>query len=337
MVPQREQVSLFRSLATLLSAGVPIFEIFHFLSEQVEDPRAAAACQRIADRLTRGQSLPAAATKEPEVFDPTVVRLLEVGCQTGKLCAVLDRLAREREENWRTQQQLKAQLAYPLGIALVTLLAVVLLPPLVLTDLLNQITAFTGEPPALTRALLRLSEAVTSPFFFCLLGLTGLGLRRWANLNRLEAFALRAPALSTIYRNVMAVRFLRTFALAYECGIPVTEALSLSAGATGSPSLERSGSAMKKRLVGGASLPETMAVSGFLPPLALESVEVGQQTGKLGPMLDNVARILATELESQAEAATKLVEPIILSCLGLFAAVFALGCLLPIIRLAERL
>lgn len=94
---------------------------------------------------------------------------------------------------------------------------------------------------------------------------------------------------------------------------------------------------MKERLIAGSTLTQTLAECGFLPPIALESVEVGQQTGKVGPMMENVARLLSQELETQAEAVTKLVEPIILASLGLFAAVFALGCLLPIIRLAETL
>ena len=343
-LPLRAVVSFYRSLATMLTSGIPLFAIFEFLSRDPENREIGKACRRIAMELTSGHPLHNAAAAESQLFDRTSVRMLEVGYKSGQLSVMLDRLAADKEKEWELVNQLKSQLTYPLGIAGVTFLAVVLLPPLVLGDLLTQVVTLTAEPPLLTRLLLTFSTALSSPPV--LIGVPLLVvLAAWAwkqpatktFLENAESSVWDVPAVGRLWQDVVAQRFLRIFSMTYECGLPATQCLTLSAAATGSNKVRETGDLMKQALVEGGTLTESIRCGGFLPEIALESIEAGQLTGTIPAMMASVANLLAAELNSRVESVSKLVEPIVLAGLGLFVGVFALGCLLPIIKLTESL
>ena len=343
-VSGRQMVSFYRSLSVMLSSGVQLFACFEFLSRDAESKELSAACKRIGQRLVEGYPLPRAVAPERSFFDDKTVRLLEVGYKSGALNKILKRLAEDEEASWKLESQLRSQLYYPLGIAALGTLGVLVLPPLVLNDLLQQVVKFTDEPPAITQALLDFSAFLSSPWTIGLALLTVFGLGffirtpHWMRLKRrLELFYWEIPGLSELWQSVVAVRFLSVFALTYDCGLPATQCLLLSSGSTGSTLVETKGPIMKETLVAGGTLRETLESGDFLPPLVLEAVEAGQQTGKVADLLERSADILSTELQTRIETVAKLVEPLVLTILGFFVGLFALGCLLPIIGLVEKI
>lgn len=341
MGSRREKITFFRSVAAMFAAGVPLIKIFDFLASGGESERLSHASARIAQRLSVGWTLPAAAAPESSLFDERAVRLLEVGYRSGAMVSVLDRLAEEEEATWKLVEQIRSQLAYPLGMAALALLAVIILPPLVLHDLLLQVVALTAEPPALTRLLLTLSGGLSSPWFLgvvlLLSALLFQGLKRESTLEYLDRLAWRVPALARLWRDFIAVRFLRVLVTTYESGVPIYEALELAAGAGGSPHFRNRGTVMKSALIDGATLRESLEAGNCVPALVLHAVAAGEESGKLIHLLRSAARLLELELETRVEALVKLVEPLFLGVLGLFTAIFALGCLLPIVKLAESL
>ncbi len=343
-VTGRQMVSFYRSLSVMLSSGVQLFACFEFLSRDAESKELSAACKRISQRLVEGYPLPRAVAPERSFFDDKTVRLLEVGYKSGALNKILKRLAEDQEASWKLESQLQSQLYYPLGIAALGTLGVLVLPPLVLNDLLQQVVKFTDEPPAITQALLNFSAFLSSPWtigiaFTVLVGM-GFFIRTpyWMRMKRrLELFYWEIPGISELWQSVVAVRFLSVFALTYDCGLPATQCLLLSSGATGSTRVEAVGPAMKETLVAGGTLRETLDSGNFLPPLVLEAVEAGQQTGKVADLLQRSADILSAEVQTRIEMVAKLVEPLVLTILGFFVGLFALGCLLPIIGLVEKI
>lgn len=337
-------MSFYRSLSAMMGAGVPLFACFEFLAREGENRALAEACRRVSQRLVEGLPLPFACSKEPAFFDQKAIRLMEVGTQSGTLLTILERLAEDEEEAWSLSNRLRSQLTYPIGVALLGTLAVMLLPPLVLNDLLEQVVKLTAEPPPITRFLMAFSAVIGSGWFLTGIALTivilllFLRTEAWARLkDRWEVTLWQVPALGALWQSLVAVRFLSVFSLTYECGMPATQCLTLSASATGSRLAHQRGNLMKESLVAGATLRECFEAGGFLPAIALESVEAGQHTGTVPTMLQNSAKILKAELQTRIDAVTKLVEPIVLAGLGIFVGTFALGCLLPIIKLAETL
>ena len=343
-VSGRQLVTFYKSMSVMLSSGVPLFACFEFLARDGESESLCQACRRISQRLVQGYPLHRAVSTEQPYFDQKAIKLIEVGYKSGSLSMILSRLAQDVEEAWQLQSQIKSGLIYPLGIAAVATVGIVLLPPLVLNDLLDQIVKLTAEPPALTKAIMSFSALLSSPWVLATFVVLGVGmgvfLRTsfwYENSLKLEKYLWGLPAIGDLWASLVTVRFLSVFALTYECGLPATQCLVLSASATGSQYAELRGRIMKLALVEGGTLKETFEAGGFLSPMALEAVEAGQQTGKVSELLSRSAEIIKMELQTRIEAVAKLVEPVVLIVLGTFVGVFALGCLLPIIKLVETL
>lgn len=343
-VSGRDRVSFYRSLAAMFEAGVPVFAIFEFLSREGESKALCEACRRMGQNLVTGMALNAAAMQEPDLFDIKAVRMLEVGYKGGQLEQILRQLAEDEEHAWGLRQSLKSQLTYPCGIAMMTMLAVLLMPPLVLTDLLEQVVALTSRPPMLTRWLLNLSAFLSSPWTLGAAAVLAFVMVGWFRspkgrkmVDNAELTYWFIPGLGPLWRNLVGLRFLRVFSMVYQAGLPATAGLELAASATGSQMAYRVAPLMKRTLIDGGSLTDAFASGGFLPGLALEAVRAGESSGNVPVMLDNSAMILEAEVQSRVDAVAKLIEPLVLAVMGVIVGVFVLGCLLPIVELTATL
>ena len=335
---------LYRSISAMFEAGVPLFAIFEFLSREGESEAISLACRRIAQRLVTGFPLHAAIREEPRLFDPKAGRMMEVGMRSGQMSGILNQLAQDEEQSWKVHQNLRSQLLYPVGVAVLTLIAVLLLPPLVLSDLLRQVVSLSVEPPLLTRWLLKLSELLASPIFITLFLLFNGALLWWlrtasgrAFIDRLEPELWNLPELGSLWRNVVGLRFLRVFVMTYRAGLPVLTGLELASASTASRRAADSFALMKQSMLEGGSLRECFEVSGFLPQIALEAVAVGEISGQVSHLLESAAEILDAELQNRVDAVAKVVEPLVLAVMGVVVGCFVLGCLLPIVELVEKL
>lgn len=341
---QRQRVTFYRSLTTMLGAGLPMFGVFDFLARESESPEQAEACRRISQALLAGQPLHRAAYKEPALFSEIAVKLIEIGMRSGKLVAVLHRLAADEEHRWKLRQTLQSHLFYPFTIASLTLLAVVLLPPFVLADVLTQVVELSGDPPALTKGILWFSRALSSPAFLLtaasLTVLGFLGLRSGKvreKLSNLEPLAWEIPGLKNLIQTAVSLRFLRVFIMTYDVGLTAPQCFLMAAEATGSRKAALAGPRMKQALIDGNTLRESLEVGDILPPLVIEAVEAGQQSGDVTGMMESVARIVDAELEYRIEALMSLIEPLFMAFLGVCVGFFSLGCLLPILKMSESL
>lgn len=339
-----EKASFYHAFSVMFDAGVPLFAIFEFLAREGTAPRVSGICRRLAQNLASGQSLPAAAAAEPELFDSKAVRMLEAGYRSGNLSGVLQRLAKDEEDSWRLYQNLRSQLTYPCIICLLTLAAVFILPPLVLTELLEQVIALTAQPPVLTQWLLRASALVASPQTIAILVFALGGLIWWLRsargrevMRNAEVVLWFVPAIGPMWRSIVSLRFMRIFSMTYEAGIPATLGLELACSACDSELVRRVYPVMKTTLIDGGSLTESLAAGGFLPSLALESVNAGESSGSIARLMSRGADILAAEVESRTEQAVKLIEPLVLATLGVVVGLFVVGCILPVVELTATL
>ncbi|MCA9777201.1 MAG: type II secretion system F family protein [Candidatus Eremiobacteraeota bacterium] len=341
---KKQRLVMYRALASMLEAGLPIFGAFEFLAEQAETEEVRVACRRIAMDLATGHTLPRAARSEPALFSPTAVRVLEVGMRSGMLVMILQRLADDEDQSWRLRNRVWGQMIYPLALAILALAAALLLPPLVLAGVLEEVVKLSTDPPAITVWILSASSALSSPatiagilLFFCfavyLLAQPAFRERLW----RLEPILWRLPWIGEVVRNALTTRFLQLFSLTCEVGLPVLQGLSLSFGATGSQVMANISERVRDRVIAGESLSDSLECEGLLPQIAVESIRIGEQTGKFSVMMRKAADIMLAELDYRIETTLKLIEPMLLLTLGVFVGIFAAGCLLPILKLAESL
>ena len=340
----KERLIMYRALAIMLESGVSIFAAFQFLSEQATTEQMRESCSRVAQQLATGHSLALVASTEPTLFSNTSARMLEVGMRSGKLVAVLQRLAEDEQQRWEMRQRLWGQLLYPVTIAGLALCAAILLPPLVLSGVLEEVVALTDDPPAITTWLLWFSSTMSSSWTIGAVLILSVALIYFLTrpvvretLRTKEYILWHIPGLGDVPRTVYSCRFLQLFSLAYDVGLPVTQSLKLASEATGSYVMHEAGIVMDREIKAGSSLVESIEAANFLPVVALEAVNAGEQVGKVSVMIKKVADILLAELDSRIDNALKLIEPAFLLVLGTFVGVFALGCLLPILKLAETL
>lgn len=340
----RQRLLIYRAIAVMMDAGLQLFSCFEFLAEQAETPEVREACLRTAGELASGRSLPVVARSEPVLFSETAARMLEVGMRSGRLVMVLARLADDEEQQWELRQRVWGKLFYPLTLALLALGAAILLPPMALSSLLQQVVSLTDDPPRITLLLLDLSSAVSSPVTLSVFGLVlALAFYLWSNpmvrdrVRGLERYLWQLPWIGDVLQVAYSSRFLQLFALTHEVGLPANQCLRLAAVATGSRVITAKSELMVTSLMEGETLSDSIARGAFLPAIAQESVEAGEQVAKLSDMMRKAADILLTELDYRIDTALKLIEPALLAVLGLFVGVFALGCLLPILKLTESL
>ena len=340
----KERVMSIRALAIMVESGVPIVGAFEFLSQQCTHPDFRVGFRRISQNLTNGFSVDEAAEKEPEIFSDLDVRMLQIGLRAGKLVAVLNRMADNEEQSWKTRQDLQTKLLYPLIMSMIALIVVILLPPLVFADLLENIIQVTGDPPAITKAIMNFSSFVSSPIFLGLFVLLVGGLSYTLSTGQLslwnpktEDFFWSLPVSRDLMKSTISRRFLRSFALSYQVGLPATECIVLGSRSAGFYLADRAANSMKNSLINGDTLRESFARGGFLPQMALDAIDIGQQSGKVHDTLMSVVKLLESEFEYRVEKFLAVLEPFMLGALGAIVAFFALGCLLPIIKLTETL
>lgn len=340
----RDKTALLRSVSAMFDAGVPLFAIFSFLSQEGENPNVRESCRRISGSLAAGKTLTLALVGEPYLFDSKSLRLVEAGLRGGQLSLIFAQLADEEEHKWKQANKIFTQLAYPLLLTACTLLAVLVLPPLLLTDLLNQIVAITSKPPLLTQFLLSISSALASPITWTAVALITLILIYVARrghfthvLEALEPEVARMPAIGPLWRGLVGIRFLRVFSMSHRAGLSVIHCLELATASTDSPYAVRLFPHMKQTILDGGTLTETFQTGDFLPQIAIEAMAAGESVGQVSSLLESACRVLEAELESRIENVTKLLEPLILALLGVIVGVFVLGCLLPIVELTSQL
>ena len=339
-----QRLMIYRALATMVEAGVQIHSCFEFLSHQAETQEMRDACTRTADELASGHNLSRVAMSEPVLFSPTTARMLGVGAQTGRLVRVLARLADDERANWEMKQRIQSQLFYPVVLAVLALAAGLILPPLALSGLLTQVMSVTDDPPAITRMLVAFSSVVSSGWF---MGTTALlAALAWYKLSQpatrdrlldLEHYLWKVPWVGSLPKAAFSSRFLQIFALSYDVGLPATDCLKLAAEASGSRVIAGKSANMISALVQGEGLTEAIAAGDFLPRMVMESIQAGEQVAKVSVMMRFSSSMMLAELDYRIENVLRLVEPLLLSILGFFVGVFALGCLLPILKLTESL
>lgn len=331
----------FRSLATMVGAGIPLISALHLMSEssQTEDDRALA--DQAATRIAQGWTLSAACYEFPRVFTPYMIGLIRMGEKTGALPQVLNTIATHLEKNEAMQLKLRSAITYPLILSAGALLMLIVGPPFLLEGQLTMLRQSGQALPALTQALVVWTAICRSPLTWMLVaagGATALWASRVPAYQRYWAWRFYSAPLISKYTTLSSCcRFARALKLALQVGLPILEALPLSAEATGNPALRTRIGTSYEELAEGASLRSSLEMILFFPTTFCALVEVGEEAGKLPDMLSLGADFAEMELDLALRAATTLIEPILLLVMGVFTALVLVATLQPTLSLLRTL
>lgn len=335
------RVVLFRSLATLHSAGISLVRSFDIMSCSFEDDVMSQACEGICKNLAGGHTISSSLAKYPEVFTPFHGMIVRVGEQTGALGKVLEHLANQEENQARIVNRMRSALVYPTVVAFVALVGLILVPPYVLDGIFKVIEQSGMEPPALTKFVMMLSEAIQTPWLWLvmvpLLLFAAPKIKTKLFSAEMRPYLLSVPGLGRCLENLTAARFADALALCQRAGMSIHRGLVLAASASGDPLLVKRMPQAKKHLESGQTLAESLHTMEFFSPLFLEILNSGEEVGRLDDMLDWVARACELELDSSLQTYADLMEPLVLMVVGVIVGVLVLATALPMVNLVQNL
>jgi general secretion pathway protein F len=330
-----------RQLATLVRAGVPLVESIQALTEQVENEQLVRILTSVRESLNEGTSFAKSLEAHPRVFQSLYVNMVAAGEASGTLEAVLERLADFMEGQARLRGKVAGALAYPLlmaviGTALVGFLMVAVVPKV--TSVFDSL----GQALPWYTALLIIVSNVVAGYWWLLIGGLTLGIylfRRWkrtpAGKMRWDTFRLRAPLFGRLTLLVAVARFARTLSTLLSSGVQLLPAMEIGRHVLENAKLESVIGDAIGSIRGGESIAEPLKRSKAFPPMVTHMIAVGEKTGQLEAMLENVSRSYEADVETRVTALTSLLEPIMIVLLGGMVGFIAMAILMPLIQMNQ--
>jgi len=330
-----------RQLATLSESGISLVQSLNVLIEQTPDLRARQLLVEIREAVKGGSTFADALARHPDEFPPIMSSMVRVGERGGSLDQVLSQLSDLFENEESLRSEVRAAVAYPvlvlcLGIVSTILLVVFLIPRL------EVLFAGVGQAlPLPTRILIGLSHALAG--YGWLLGLCAVGvvvawrlaLRRSAVRVFFDGCKLRVPWVGRVVRGAAIARFTRLLGLLAQGGISIVEGLEIVGSAVGNAKIARAVEDMARRIRTGESLATLMKQSKVFPPIPVQMVAVGEETGRMDQMLLRVADAYGREVTASTKILTSLLAPVLILCVACLVGFILLSMMLPIFQLSS--
>jgi type IV pilus assembly protein PilC len=312
-----------RQFATMINSGLSLLRALNILAEQTENPTLSKAVVELRDDVQKGSSLSAAMSKHPKVFPTLMVAMVRAGETGGQLDTVLIRLADGYEKDYRLRQKVKAAMTYPVVVALIAMMIVVIMLLFIVPTFADMFTGLGGTLPLPTKILLSVSQQARwlVPLFVVLAVAAFVAYKRLRASNagfrlKADALKLKIPVFGDLFQKVALSRFTRTLALLLRAGVPVLQALDIVAETTGNEVLTRAAQDVRESVRSGESMAGPLERHEVFPPMVVQMIAVGEDTGALDAMLDKIADFYDQEVESTTESLTSLIEPIMIAVLG---------------------
>ncbi|MCC7546781.1 MAG: type II secretion system F family protein [Burkholderiales bacterium] len=330
-----------RQMYSLLKAGVPILRALGGLQESSTNPSFRAALQSVRENLESGRDLSASLQRQGEVFTPFYVAMVYVGETTGRLEEVFLRLFHHLEFQEEMRAQVKSALRYPTFVITAMLVALGVINLFVIPQFAEVYRGFGAQLPLLTRVLVAVSDFCVD-YWWALLALALgaiAGFRAWLATPRgrltWDRIKLRIPVAGPIVLEATLARFARSFALALRSGVSAVHALSLVAQVVDNRFVSYKVERMREGVERGESVLRTAISTGAFTPVALQMMLVGEESGSLDDMMDEVADMYTREVQYDLKTLGAQIEPILIVLLGILVLIVALGVFLPIWDLGQ--
>jgi len=341
-VKSREIITFSRQMATLIESGIAVLPALELLQRQARRGLARVLGD-IAQTIKQGSSLSDAVRKHPLAFPPIFGRMIAVGERTGNLEVILRQLATHAEKEQAIVKRVKGAMAYPafvilLAVAVVAILVTVALPPL--TSLFDD---FDTELPLPTKILLAVSHFTTAyklHMAVVLVAAVVLGVvyvRQPMGHRQLDYMLLRMPLIGPITVMSNAARFSGTTAILLRAGIPVSEVMDLAIDTTENQIVRQGLRDVREEVLRGEGLSRPLANSKLFPPMLVQMVQVGEETGTLDANLDTMASFYGREVDERINALTSMIQPTMTLLVGGVVAFIAISIIMPMYSIMQSI
>jgi type IV pilus assembly protein PilC len=331
-----------RQMATMMKAGVPLVQSFDIVSDGLENPSMKTLVSNIKNDVAGGTGLAVSLEKHPRHFDNLFCSLVGAGESSGRLETMLDRVATYKEKTEALKRKIKKALTYPTAVIVVAIVVTGILLIKVVPQFAETFRSFGSDLPAFTLLVLRISEFVQSWWFIILLamlaavwGIREARLRSVRFAEAIDKLALKAPVIGGITHDAVIARFSRTLATTFNAGVPLVEALESTAGASGNSVYSKAILQIRDDVTTGSTLYQSIKSTGIFPNMLLQMVSIGEESGQLDEMLDKVANHYEESVDNAVDNLSSLMEPIIMSILGVLVGGLMVAMYLPIFMLGS--
>ncbi|MDY7105174.1 MAG: type II secretion system F family protein [Actinomycetota bacterium] len=330
-----------RQLHTMLAAGLPLLRALRVLSLQSRGQRLGEVVEVVADDVRNGSSLAEAIGHHPETFDGLYVALVAAGERAGALDVVLEQIAGDLERAAALRRTIRGALAYPMVvlavIGLVTAAMLLFVVP-VFADIYADLDSTLPGP---TQALVDLSSLLTSraPFIVGALVLGVWGARRFrrsaSGRRTLDSLSLRLPLFGGLARNAAIARFARSMTVLLGAGLPLVDSLRVAAATMGNTHIAAAVGEASTGVRQGGTLSDELERTGLFPPLAVQMVAAGEETGRLEALFTNLAGFYEDEVDSSASTLASLLEPLMMLVMGAVVGTMVVALYLPMFNIID--
>jgi len=340
-VSNTELAVLTRQMATLLRAGLPLEETLHTVAKQTDAAAVKNVVMAVRSAVLEGHSLASALGDFPRVFPDYYVATVGAGEQSGHLDIPLDRLADYTEERQQLQQKFQLALLYPVIVTLVAILVITGLLTYVVPQVVQVFQDIGQDLPTITRVLIAFSDFLRAHGLVLLLLILSLFLllrlllRREAPRRALDALWLHLPLSARLVRGKETARFARTLGILVESGVPVVEGIRTAAQVMGNRPMRDAIAKAERRVREGVSLYVALDECGYFPPIALQLIASGENSGNLEEMLERAASNQDRELQTILSAILGMFEPLLILIMGGIVLFIVIAVLLPIFDLNQ--
>ena len=342
--PSRDDVILFtRQMYALTRSGVPLIRGLTQLAASTRNPELAEAIKTVNDDLEAGRSFSASLARHPRIFSALYVSIIRVGEESGRLDQAFLQIQRFLENEKEVVQRIKSATRYPMIVIVVMLIAIMLLMGYVIPVFAEVFARFDAELPAPTRILIAASNFVAAWWWGIVGAVCGgwLWFRLWRKTPAGELSwdrrKLGFPVVGDILLRGALSRFARAFAMSQRSGVPILEAMNVVSTAVGNAWIGRKVVEMREGVERGDSISRTAARAEVFTPLVLQMLAVGEETGQLDAMIEEVADFYEREVDYDVRNLSSLIEPILTIGIGLLVFLLALGVFLPMWELGSAM
>ncbi|WP_370305244.1 type II secretion system F family protein [Sinimarinibacterium flocculans] len=333
-----------RQMATMMSAGVPLVQSLEIVGRGHENPSVGEMIMGIKAHIEGGNSFAAGLGQFPLYFDDLVVNLVDAGEKSGTLETLLDKVATYKEKTEAIKKKVKKALTYPTAVIIVAFIVTGILLYFVVPQFQDLFQGFGADLPAFTMMVIGLSKFVQAKWWLILAVVGGTGFtlfelnRRSARFRKLkDRVLLKVPVMGDILYKSAVARYARTLSTMFAAGVPLVEAMTPVAKATGNIVFQDAVMVMRDQVSTGQQLQLTMQQSGIFPNMATQMVAIGEESGSLDAMCAKVADFYEAEVDNLVDTLSSLLEPMIMSVLGVLVGGLVVAMYLPIFKLGQAI
>jgi len=340
-VNNSDVVIFSRQLSTLVSAGVPIVQGLNILEAQAENPAFKTVVTGLRGDIESGLSIADAMRKHPQAFTELYVSMIKAGEVGGILDIILERLSAYLESSEALKAKVKSAMMYPAVVGGVAFLITIFLILFVIPVFKDIFSGFGAELPLPTRIMIGISDALRHNILYILavLGGAGWGVKKYINTEKgqekIDEISLNLPVVGILLKKVAIAKFTRTLGTLIKSGVPILQGLETVAKTAGNKIIERAIYKSRDSIKEGGRIADPLKNANIFPPMVIQMISVGEETGGLDNMLNKIADFYDQEVDTAVKGLTSMIEPLIMVVMGLVIGAIVISMFMPMFSMGE--